>query len=165
MSAPTCKRQTIWGWPHGCKKKKWFSVGSRIVNPYFDLTINVIDHLIFGKSCMHENRFENLWLKFYDDISCELHTCMYRRWYYESTPFEYITPRKDVLGVHGSSEGCSWIHSFSEGCVWNRFENLWLKFFLWWHLIWTPCLYVTQVRGWKYVLGVHGSLEGCTGCT
>ena len=44
---------------------------------------------------------------------------------------------------------------------WNRFENLWLKI-LWWHLIWSACLYVTHVRWWKYVLVVHGSWEGCT---
>ena len=38
-----------------------FSVGSRIVNSDFYLTINVIDRLIFGKSCMHE-----IDLKIYD---------------------------------------------------------------------------------------------------
>ena len=31
-----------------------FFEGSRIVNSDFYLTINVIDCLIFGKSCMHE---------------------------------------------------------------------------------------------------------------
>ena len=27
----------------------------------------------------------------------------------------YITLQKDVLGVHESLEGCTWIHSFLEG--------------------------------------------------
>ena len=31
-----------------------FSAGSKIVNSAFYLTINVLDRLIFGKSCMHE---------------------------------------------------------------------------------------------------------------
>ena len=48
---------------------------------------------------------------------------------------------------------------FIHACNW--FENMWLNF-LWWHLIWTACLYIMQARWWKHVLVVHGSLEGCT---
>ena len=90
-----------------------FSVGNRIVNSNFDLTINVIWSLIIG-IYPGTNRFENIWHLMWT-------ACLYvtqERWW------------KFVLGIHGSSEGCTWIHSFLEGCVWNRFEHLWLKYFV-----------------------------------
>ena len=58
------------------KQKYNFSVGNRIVNPDFDLTINVIDHLIFGNLSMHEIDLKIYDWNFYDDISCELHASM-----------------------------------------------------------------------------------------
>ena len=71
---PTCKSQTIWGWPHGCK------------NMIFCRKQNCELIFLFNYQCYWSfdiweimyawNRFENLWLKFYDDISCKLHTCM-----------------------------------------------------------------------------------------
>ena len=43
------------------------------MNPDFDLTINVIDRLIFGNLSMHEIGLKIYDCNFYDDISCELH--------------------------------------------------------------------------------------------
>ena len=109
-----------------------------------DLTINVIDHLIFGKSCMHE-----IDLKIYDWNILWWHLiwtgCLYVtqvRWW------------KYVLGVHGSSEGCTWIHSFSEGCVWNKFGNLWLKFFM-----------MTSHMNCMLVCNVGEMMKICSCCT
>ena len=49
----TCRSQTTWGWSHGCKNLI-FCKKQDCELKFLFLNINVIDCLIFGKSCMHE---------------------------------------------------------------------------------------------------------------
>ena len=74
INAPTFKIKTIWGWPYGCKNL----IFCRRHNCKFKFWFDYQCYWSFDvwKIMYAWNRFENLWLKFYEDISCELHTCM-----------------------------------------------------------------------------------------
>ena len=94
-----------------------FSTGSRIVNSNVYLNINVIDRLIFGKSCIHEIDLK-IYVKNFmmtSHVNCILvcnagEMVKVRPWItylLKRMCLGYITPRKDVLGVHSSLEGCT----------------------------------------------------------